>query len=631
MPLRSIRRNKSLSKEAAHGLANRKDESDALAAAKARPAWMPEFSCFGPFPSETDASPAKSNAFEVVVHFKVPSYMDQVQTIQPSSSSSSMQETHARDLPAKSSISSNPLYNDGPPPARSQLHRKSHEWERDVIESAHSQPHTPSQRASSSATSTPKAPAPSRPNIAASAPLVSTETSSMGGNNASAFAPGPASAPAPAPAPSTAIAPATAPPLRTSSAAKKDVMDAASSAASSPSHHQAPPSASVSKVPDYVLAARRNFAADAATAARLAAEGKEGHVSEGSPHAPNKSQTGESAHKGGGSTKVASASAEPSSLLPPSATPAPAPPAVQPVPVPVLDVHEHQVRNAPHPEVAQEEEEAQWAEGAEDHTMGAAAAGRVGLSVVEKHNVQVIGHGPEILLFSHGFGSNWQIWGQTVEAMGLDLTHTNPDDFDFQRYSSLHGYADDLLELLDELDIKRPHVFKRMILLGASPRYTNGPDYTGGFTLEVLDQLFAAVQDNYRMWASGFAPIAVGCDSIDSPHVREFSRTLFLIRPDIAFSSIKTIFLCDMRYLLPQVSKRAAPSCPSEPLLHVSVDVHLLQTEKDNAVPLEAMEYMVEHLPKVQYEMLPVEGHLPHLTHPKIVADALLRHLASPA
>lgn len=60
------------------------------------------------------------------------------------------------------------------------------------------------------------------------------------------------------------------------------------------------------------------------------------------------------------------------------------------------------------------------------------------------------------------------------------------------------------------------------------------------------------MQSNFKAWVSGFAPLAVGSD-IDSMAVQEFGRTLFNIRPDIAFSVAKTIFQSDLRIMLPKV------------------------------------------------------------------------------
>ncbi|CAM6013524.1 unnamed protein product [Sphagnum balticum] len=163
------------------------------------------------------------------------------------------------------------------------------------------------------------------------------------------------------------------------------------------------------------------------------------------------------------------------------------------------------------------------------------------------------------------------------------------EHFSFQRYSTLHGYADDLLSILDELEaqsciyvghsvagmvgclasIERPLFFSKIIMLSASPRYLNDANYFGGFEQEELNQPFLAMQSNFKAWVSWFAPLVVGAD-IQSPAVQEFGQTLFNIRPDIAFSVAKTIFQSDLRCTLARVTVPC----------HI-LQCHILQSSKD--------------------------------------------------
>ncbi|CAI5489787.1 unnamed protein product [Closterium sp. Naga37s-1] len=255
-------------------------------------------------------------------------------------------------------------------------------------------------------------------------------------------------------------------------------------------------------------------------------------------------------------------------------------------------------------------------------------------SILEEHNVRLLGSpdssASELVVLGHGFGTDQSVWQHIVphlldddyRLLLLDLMgagSTNPDNFSFARYSSLHGYADDLLAILEEVGaqqctyvghsvsgmigciaaIARPEAFKKIVLIGASPRYLNDVDYFGGFEQEDLNQLFAAMHSNFRAWVSGFAPLAVGAD-INCAAVQEFSRTFFCIRPDIALSVSKTIFQSDMRSILPQ----------------------------DLAVPVAVAEYMHAHLGgKSVVEIFPTHGHLPQLSAPHIVIPVLRRHL----
>lgn len=83
-------------------------------------------------------------------------------------------------------------------------------------------------------------------------------------------------------------------------------------------------------------------------------------------------------------------------------------------------------------------------------------------------------------------------------------------------------------------------------------RYLNDETYIGGFVQSELNQLFDAMQSNFRAWVTGFCPLAVGTD-LQSIAVQEFTRTFFNMRPDIALSVSKTCFQSDLRSLLPQV------------------------------------------------------------------------------
>ncbi|KAJ3673038.1 hypothetical protein LUZ60_006412 [Juncus effusus] len=261
--------------------------------------------------------------------------------------------------------------------------------------------------------------------------------------------------------------------------------------------------------------------------------------------------------------------------------------------------------------------------------------------VEEAHNVRVIGAGDRTIVLAHGFGTDQSVWRHLVPHLveeyrvvlfdNMGAGPTNPDYFDFDRYTTLEGYVMDLLAILEELgvescifvghsvsavigaiaSISRPDLFSKLVFLSASPRYLNDMDYFGGFEQEDLDQLFDAMRSNYKAWCSGFAPLAVGGD-MDSIAVQEFSRTLFNIRPDIALSVAQTIFQSDVRHLLSLVS----------------VPCHILQSSQDLAVPLVISEYLHKHLGGDSIvEVMTSEGHLPQLSSPDIVIPVLLRHI----
>ncbi|KAJ8762631.1 hypothetical protein K2173_008070 [Erythroxylum novogranatense] len=265
----------------------------------------------------------------------------------------------------------------------------------------------------------------------------------------------------------------------------------------------------------------------------------------------------------------------------------------------------------------------------------------MGTSILHGLNVRVVGAGERILVFAHGIGTDQSAWQrilpfftQHFRIVLYDLVcagSVNPDYFDFSRYTSLDAYVDDLLNILDALgvdrcayvghsvsamiglvaSIRRPQLFSKLILIGASPRFLNDENYHGGFEEAEIHEVFSAMQANYEAWVNGFAPLAVGADVPAA--VMEFSRTLFNMRPDITLYVSKTVFNSDLRGILGLVR----------------VPCHIIQTSKDVSVPASVAEYLRTHLSgRTTVEVLRTEGHLPHLSAPALLGPALRRALS---
>ncbi len=261
-------------------------------------------------------------------------------------------------------------------------------------------------------------------------------------------------------------------------------------------------------------------------------------------------------------------------------------------------------------------------------------------SVLARNNVRVVGTGPKTIVLSHGFGTDQTAWrhqepvlAQThrvvlfdhVGAGGSDLGAYSP-----RRYRSLHSFADDLLEILAELEVRdavyishsmggmigllaallEPERFARMIFITASPRYLNDAGYHGGFEQGDVDALYAAMTTNYQLWASGFAGLAMA--NSDRPELtQEFAGTLSALRPDIAVAMSRLVFQSDHRADLPQLT---VPSL-------------IVQSNNDIAVPPEVGAYLAQHIPQAELKVIAAQGHLPHLSTPQAVLQAIVSFL----
>ncbi|ATB31410.1 alpha/beta fold hydrolase [Melittangium boletus] len=258
------------------------------------------------------------------------------------------------------------------------------------------------------------------------------------------------------------------------------------------------------------------------------------------------------------------------------------------------------------------------------------------LSIYERLNVRVLGSMGPPLIFAHGFGSEQRAWRHQVAAFKdryqvilFDHVGCGRSDFNAynaERYSSVHAYAEDVLELCEELDvhdgilvghsvsgmagmlaaIAEPHRFQQLVFVKASPRYLNDVGYVGGFEPSQLDALFADMATQFHSWAAGFASQVVNMP--DMPELaREFARTLSSMRPDIALATARFIFESDFRAELPRLKT---------PTL-------ILQSGGDIAVPDEVGLYMARNIPLAQLARIDARGHLPHLSSPAAVNQAI--------
>src|SRR5215204_4770381 len=129
-----------------------------------------------------------------------------------------------------------------------------------------------------------------------------------------------------------------------------------------------------------------------------------------------------------------------------------------------------------------------------------------------RNNVKVSGSGSQPLLFAHGFGCDQNMWRFVAPAFEAEYKvilfdyvgagKSDLDSYDSEQYENLNGYAQDILEVCDALDlkdvifvghsvssvigalasIKRPELFKNLIMVVPSPCYINQPpNYVGGF------------------------------------------------------------------------------------------------------------------------------------------------------
>ncbi|MGY1841996.1 alpha/beta fold hydrolase [Modestobacter sp. SYSU DS0875] len=259
------------------------------------------------------------------------------------------------------------------------------------------------------------------------------------------------------------------------------------------------------------------------------------------------------------------------------------------------------------------------------------------MSVRLRHAVQVSGR-PEgrPMVFVHGYGCDQNMWRFVVpdfevdhRVVTFDLVGFGNSDLsahDPVRHGSLHGYADDVVEVLRELELtdvvfvghsvsamigvlahaRAPELFGAMVMVGPSARYVDDGDYVGGFSREQIKELLDSLDANHLGWSTAVAPVIMG--NPDRPELAaELTNSFCRTDPDVARQFARVSFLSDNRADLPGVD----------------VPTLVLQCAEDVIAPEPAGRYVHEHVAGSVFTQLSATGHCPHLSAPEETTAAI--------
>jgi sigma-B regulation protein RsbQ len=218
---------------------------------------------------------------------------------------------------------------------------------------------------------------------------------------------------------------------------------------------------------------------------------------------------------------------------------------------------------------------------------------------------------------------------QTHRIVLFDLVGSGGSDldaYDEDKYGSLHGYATDLLEIIDHCgggpvtfvghsvsamigllaSIAAPGKFASHVMVGPSARYVDDVGYRGGFSRADVDDLLDTMDSNYLGWSSTMAPAIMGVP--DQPELgEELTNSFCRTDPRIAQHFARVTFLSDHRAELP---KSTVPTL-------------ILQCSDDLIAPVEVGEFLHKAIPKSTLVVIKNVGHCPHLSAPDASVAAI--------
>ena len=262
--------------------------------------------------------------------------------------------------------------------------------------------------------------------------------------------------------------------------------------------------------------------------------------------------------------------------------------------------------------------------------------------VLKRNNVKVFGSGSQPMLLAHGFGCDQNMWRFITKEFEDDYRivlfdyvgsgHSDLAAHDAERYSTLAGYAQDVLDVVHALDLREivfvghsvssmigvlaanqePDRFERLILIGPSPRYINDEAYVGGFERKDIDGLFEMMDRNFIGWANFLAPAIM--KNPERPELgSELTESFCSTDPVIARRFAEATFLADNR----------------EDLSRVTVPSLILQCSDDMVAPQPVGEYVNEQLANSTLRIMKATGHCPHMSHPEETITLMKEYLES--
>lgn len=235
-------------------------------------------------------------------------------------------------------------------------------------------------------------------------------------------------------------------------------------------------------------------------------------------------------------------------------------------------------------------------------------------------NTVVMGEGPRTFVAHGGWVGSWELWQQPMELLqsqwrciaydhrGSGASTAPPQDV------SPQGLVDDLFAVLDHFDVDTCVIagesLGALTVLAAAllqpDRFTGLVIVDGVARTSGVPGDHSAVRDHYVEYVAAFVDACV--PEPDSEHIRRWGRQILLrADPEAAARMFKSH---DAPRLAPDLSLLSMPTL-------------VIHGERDVIVPLEAGVATAAAIPDAQLVVIPGAGHVPTMTRPIQVVEAI--------
>jgi sigma-B regulation protein RsbQ len=266
------------------------------------------------------------------------------------------------------------------------------------------------------------------------------------------------------------------------------------------------------------------------------------------------------------------------------------------------------------------------------------------MTAVTRNNVQLSGDpAGRPMIFAHGYGCDQTMWRYVAPQFAdhrvvlfdhVGFGASDRPSWDARRHAALAGYAQDLVEIVRELDlrdivfvghsvsamigalaaIEEPARFAHLVFIGPSPRYIDDPatGYVGGFAAADILELIEGLDSNVLSWSTALAPVIMG--NPERPELTaELTTSFCRVDQEVAQAFVRATFLADNR----------------ADLGRITVPTLILQCTEDAIAPTVVGRYVHDRIAGSELVELEATGHCPNLSAPDETAAAIRAYFAA--
>ncbi len=283
-------------------------------------------------------------------------------------------------------------------------------------------------------------------------------------------------------------------------------------------------------------------------------------------------------------------------------------------------------------------------------------------------HVETLGQGPDIMLV-HGWGLHGGVWRELAERLALSFRVLLPDLPGHGRSPAANGdftLADVVAELqghmpapavwigwslgaLVALTAARcfPQRVSRLVLIGATPRFVQAPDWPCAMPPQTLAQFACDLEGDYRATLLRFLSLQMGSGDVHDSRDgggRAASGTAAegctsaasagSARAAVAArAAVRQLRAMLMEHGEPEPAalrsglQWLATADLRADLTAITAPALVLHGQHDRLAPPPAAEFLARQLPAARLELIPSAGHAPFLSHPDATWSALAEFL----